>query len=76
MGPPQAGGGIGTLGLVGPWAGYRVFKKKRGKETIIKCSSMYKINLSYGEGKSWYKSWSYRRGQDFKSWASCKCKVM
>jgi hypothetical protein len=55
MGPPQAGGGIGTLGLVGPWAGYRVLKKKRGKETIIKCSSMYKINLSYGEGKSWYK---------------------
>jgi hypothetical protein len=48
MGPPQAGGGIGTLGLVGPWAGYRVLKKKRGKENIIKCSSMYKINLSYG----------------------------
>jgi len=27
-GPPQVGGGIGPLGLVGPWIGYRVFKKK------------------------------------------------
>jgi len=28
MGPPQVGGGIGPLGLVGPKAGYQVFKKK------------------------------------------------
>jgi hypothetical protein len=27
MGPQQVGGGIGHLGVVGPWAGYRVLKK-------------------------------------------------
>jgi len=27
-GPPQVGGGIGPLGLAGPWIGYRVLKKK------------------------------------------------
>jgi hypothetical protein len=27
MGPPQVDGGIGPLGLVSIWAGYRIFKK-------------------------------------------------
>jgi len=31
MGPPQVGGGIGPLGLVDSWIGYRVFKKKKKK---------------------------------------------
>lgn len=35
MGPPQVGGGIGPLGLVGPRAGYQVFKKKTLKRNII-----------------------------------------
>jgi len=26
---PQVGGGIGPLGLVGPWTGYRVFKTNK-----------------------------------------------
>jgi len=31
MGPPQVGGGIGPLGLVGPWIGYRDLKKNKIK---------------------------------------------
>jgi len=31
MGPAQVGGGIGFLGLVGSWIGYRVFKKKKSE---------------------------------------------
>lgn len=43
---------------------------------ILNYSLMYWINLSYGEGESWYEGWSYCRGQKFKSHASCKCKTM
>jgi hypothetical protein len=35
MGPPQVDDGIGSLGLVGPRAGYRVFERKQEKTNIF-----------------------------------------
>jgi len=34
MGPPQVDGGIGPLGLVGPW--YRVLRKTKNKTFRVK----------------------------------------
>jgi len=48
-GPPQVGGEIGPLGLVGPWIGYRDFKKKkiviiRGTEIHLKIKFLVLAN--------------------------------
>jgi len=40
-GPPQVGGEIGPLGLVDPWIGYRVLKKKKKKIVIIRGTEIH-----------------------------------
>jgi len=43
-GPPQVGGGIGPLGLVGPWIGYQVFQKIKNKNLGL---SLYCTSHNY-----------------------------
>jgi len=38
-------GGIGPLGLVGPWIGYRVFKKKKSALKILVKESINRFVL-------------------------------
>jgi hypothetical protein len=48
---PQVGGGIGPLGLVCSWAGYRVFKKKSDTLCLIKlCLSCIFLSITYFSG--------------------------
>ena len=37
------GGGIGPLGLVDSWIGYRVFKKKKNLNTLMIHNSRYQV---------------------------------
>jgi len=57
MGPPQVGGGIGPLGLVDSWIGYRVLKLKKNTvylvdyviTSLIACSSLEDVKSSVGK---------------------------